>query len=548
MRPDAQGERADRRHRHLPPGGAAVHRQADRAGHEFRRSGRHRHREHAPAQRAARIAAAADRHRRRAQGHQPLDLRPAERCSTRWSNRRRGCARRTVRHHLPARGRVFRHRCACYGYSPRVRRSTCEQHPIPPGRGSIVGRVALEGKIVHIPDVLADPEYTLSADARRSAAIAPCSAFRCCAKECRSASSRSTRQEVRPFTDKQIELVDHLRRPGGDRDRERAAVRRGAGAHARSDRGAGAADRDLGGAAGSSPVRPASWSRCSRPCWRTRRASARPSSATLYFCEGDAFRAVAHAWRAAGLFEALRREPVLRPAPGTRLLAASSQRSRPSTSPMSRADQAYVERDPMRVVAPSSSAALAPCSRADAQGRRADRRHRHLPPGGPPVHRQADRAGHELRRPGRHRHREHPPAQRAARIAAAADRHRRRAQGHQPLDLRSAGGAADAGRIGGAAVRADKAADHPAEGRRVLSRRGLRLLARIHRMRQRHAGRAGTRDDDRASLARRQGRSHPRCAGRPGLHIGRGAEAGRVSHHARRADAARGHPDRRSCA
>ena len=53
--------------------------------------------------------------------------------------------------------------------------------------------------------------------------------------------------------------------------------------------------------------------------------------------------------------------------------------------------------------------------RADAQGRRTDRRHRHLPPGGPPVHRQADRAGHELRRPGRHRHRERPPAQRIAR-------------------------------------------------------------------------------------------------------------------------------------
>ena len=36
----------------------------------------------------------------------------------------------------------------------------------------------------------------------------------------------------------------------------------------------------------------------------------------------------------------------------------------------------------------------------------------------------------ELRRPGRHRHREYAAAQRAARIAAAADRHRRRAHGH----------------------------------------------------------------------------------------------------------------------
>ena len=47
----------------------------------------------------------------------------------------------------------------------------------------------------------------------------------------------------------------------------------------------------------------------------------------------------------------------------------------------------------------------------------------------------------EFRQAGRHRHREHAAAQRAARIAAAADRHRRRAQGHQPLDFRSAGGA-----------------------------------------------------------------------------------------------------------
>ncbi len=47
---------------------------------------------------------------------------------------------------------------------------------------------------------------------------------------------------------KQIELVFDLRRPSGDRDRERAAVRRGAGAYARTDRSAGAADRNLGGA------------------------------------------------------------------------------------------------------------------------------------------------------------------------------------------------------------------------------------------------------------------------------------------------------------
>jgi GAF domain-containing protein len=33
-------------------------------------------------------------------------------------------------------------------------------NPLPPGRGSLVGRAALEGKPVHIPDCLADPEYS----------------------------------------------------------------------------------------------------------------------------------------------------------------------------------------------------------------------------------------------------------------------------------------------------------------------------------------------------------------------------------------------------
>ena len=49
---------------------------------------------------------------------------------------------------------------AYYGYSRRVPRYH-ESHPISPGRGTAVGRTALEGKTVNIPDVLADPEYTL---------------------------------------------------------------------------------------------------------------------------------------------------------------------------------------------------------------------------------------------------------------------------------------------------------------------------------------------------------------------------------------------------
>ena len=69
------------------------------------------------------------------------------------------------------------------------------------------------------------------------------------------------------------------------------------------------------------------------------------------------------------------------------------------------------------------------------------------------AHGQAARGAADVREPGRHRHREHAAAQRAARIAAAADRDRRRAQGDHPLGLRPASGARYPGRVGCQAVR-----------------------------------------------------------------------------------------------
>ena len=50
---------------------------------------------------------------------------------------------------------------ADYGLSA-AGREFWQQHPIRPGRASVTGRAALERKPVHIPDVLADPEYALS--------------------------------------------------------------------------------------------------------------------------------------------------------------------------------------------------------------------------------------------------------------------------------------------------------------------------------------------------------------------------------------------------
>ena len=49
---------------------------------------------------------------------------------------------------------------ASYGYSQEYAQYLREQ-PIVPGRGSVLGRVVLEGRTVHVADVQADPQYGL---------------------------------------------------------------------------------------------------------------------------------------------------------------------------------------------------------------------------------------------------------------------------------------------------------------------------------------------------------------------------------------------------
>jgi hypothetical protein len=123
--------------------------------------------------------------------------------------------------------------------------------------------------------------------------------------------------------------------------------------------------------------------------------------------------------------------------------------------------------------------------RADASERPIDRRHRHFSSGSSSIHRQADRTPDKLRRPSRHRHRKHTAAQRIARIAAAADRHFRRPQGHQPLDLRSTDSARYADRIGRPSLRGRQGC-HLSAGRRLVSaRRKLRVFTRSGAVRAR---------------------------------------------------------------
>ena len=96
---------------------------------------------------------------------------------------------------------------ASFGYPDEEFDEYMRQNPLAPGRTTTTGRVALEGKMVHIPDVLADPEYAFPKGQqlggyRSNLGVpllrdgVPIGAF------------VLMRPVVKPFSDKQIELVE----------------------------------------------------------------------------------------------------------------------------------------------------------------------------------------------------------------------------------------------------------------------------------------------------------------------------------------------------
>jgi signal transduction histidine kinase len=94
---------------------------------------------------------------------------------------------------------------ASFGFSPEFV-SHMQDYAVEPARNTLVGRTALEGNTVHIPDIREDPEYTWLEATQRGGARTllgvpplrekiPIGVF------------NLARETVRPFTDKQIELV-----------------------------------------------------------------------------------------------------------------------------------------------------------------------------------------------------------------------------------------------------------------------------------------------------------------------------------------------------
>jgi signal transduction histidine kinase len=102
------------------------------------------------------------------------------------------------------RGNAF-YRAESYGFSAEFM-DYVKDIPIEAERGSVSGRALLEGRVVHIPDVQADPEYTL-VEAQRLGDYRTAIGVPMLREDVPIGVLSLTRSEVRPFTDKQIELV-----------------------------------------------------------------------------------------------------------------------------------------------------------------------------------------------------------------------------------------------------------------------------------------------------------------------------------------------------
>jgi signal transduction histidine kinase len=97
------------------------------------------------------------------------------------------------------------HLAASHGFAPEYR-EWMQTQSIPIGRQTITGRTALERRTIHIPDVLADSEYTWIESIKRGGwrTLLGVPLIR---EEAPIGVIVLTRSEVRPFTEKQIELV-----------------------------------------------------------------------------------------------------------------------------------------------------------------------------------------------------------------------------------------------------------------------------------------------------------------------------------------------------
>ena len=202
---------------------------------------------------------------------------------------------------------------AYYGFSPGFREYH-DSHPITPGRGTTVGRTALEGKTVQISDVLADPEYTFL-EAQKLGQYRANLAVPLLREGKPIGALSLTRPEPLPFTAKQIELVEtfadqaviaienvRLFEAEQQRTRQLSEALEQQTATSEVLQVISSSPDDL------EPVFEAMLANSVRLC--------EAKFGNLFLCDGDAFRVVAMHNAPPAFAEERARNPVIRPAPG----------------------------------------------------------------------------------------------------------------------------------------------------------------------------------------------------------------------------------------
>src|SRR5262245_27467727 len=212
-------------------------------------------------------------------------------------------------------GEAYR-QVATYGHSPDLK-AYVEVNPLPPGRGSIVGRVITEGRTVQVADVLADPSYELIEQAKMGG-IRTVLGVPMLRKGTPIGVMILQRRAVRPFTDKPIELVATFA------DQAVIAVENvrlfdevQARTHELSEAlEQQTATSEVLGVISSSPGQ-------LEPVFQAMLANAvrvvGSKFGTMYLRDGDAFRVAAMHGAPRAYVEALTREPLFRPGPETAL-------------------------------------------------------------------------------------------------------------------------------------------------------------------------------------------------------------------------------------
>src|SRR5215468_6094176 len=234
---------------------------------------------------------------------------------------------------------------ASYGMSPQLQ-AYMDNHPIPSGRGSIVGRTVLESGTIHVYDVMADPEYRMS-EAARIGGIRTILGVPLLREGTPIGVIVLQRKAVRPFTDKQIELVttfadqaviaiENVRLFDEVQARTRELTESLEQQTATSE-----VLQVISGSPGElQPVFQAMLENATRVC--------EAKFGILWLREADGFRSVALHNLPPAYAEQRQREPVIRPGPGTGLHRVLKSKQVSHVADV-RAEEAYIERDPLRV-------------------------------------------------------------------------------------------------------------------------------------------------------------------------------------------------------